>query len=265
MQSLSENLETLRAQAPLIHNITNYVVMNTTANALLAVGASPVMAHAVEEVEHMVTYARALVLNIGTLSPAWIQAMLRAGRAARARGIPIVLDPVGAGATALRTDTALRLLGEIGVSVVRGNASEIRALRQEHGAGPKGVDSTDEVDAAVDAARSLVDRYSVVVSISGPTDVIIGTGQLARVRNGHAMMSRVTGMGCTASALTGALLAVEASTFQAATQAMILTGIAGELAGASAAGPGSFQMYFLDALYAMTKTEIDQRTKCEVV
>jgi hydroxyethylthiazole kinase len=264
MAKLWENLQKIRAEAPLIHNITNYVVMNTTANALLAVGASPVMAHAVGEVEVMVGYARALVLNIGTLSPAWVQAMLRAGRVARQRSIPIVLDPVGAGATPLRTDTALELLREVSPTVVRGNASEIRALGSQVGA-TKGVDSTDAVDSALEAAHTLANRHGLVVSISGPTDIIVGRETVARVHNGHPMMTRVTGMGCTASALTGALLAVESSPALAATQAMVLGGIAGELAAARSQGPGSFQANFLDALYNLEQSDIERHEKWEMV
>ncbi len=257
MKQVWENLQEIRNEAPLVHNITNYVVMNTTANALLAIGASPVMAHAVEEVESMVGFARALVLNIGTLSSAWIEAMLRAGKAAKARMVPIVLDPVGAGATRLRTDTALKLLDEATPTVIRGNASEIRALCDSL-AITKGVDSTDSVDSALEAADKLVERYSLVVSISGPTDIIVGKGQVARVHNGSAMMTRVTGMGCTASAITGAFLAVESSAFHAASQAMVTMGVAGEITASRATGPGTFQTQFLDVLYALDRADLER-------
>jgi len=263
MSTIWDNLSKIRSASPLVHNITNYVVMNTSANALLAVGASPVMAHALEEVETMVGYAGALVLNIGTLSPAWVEAMLRAGKAAKARSVPIVLDPVGAGATPLRTDTALKLLEEVSPSVVRGNASEIRALGGSL-ASTKGVDSTDSVESAIEAAKALVERYSLVVSISGPTDVIVSKTQIARVHNGSPLMTRVTGMGCTASALTGAYLAVEASHFEAAAQAMVVTGIAGELAASQSAGPGTFQVQFLDALYALNQAQIESLGRWEI-
>jgi len=264
MSTIWHNLSKIRSNAPLVHNITNYVVMNSTANALLAVGASPVMAHALEEVEIMVCYAGALVLNIGTLSPAWVEAMLLAGKAAKARSIPIVLDPVGAGATPLRTDTALRLLGEVSPSVVRGNASEIRALGGSLAA-TKGVDSTDSVDSAIEAAKALVERYSLVVSISGPTDVVVSKTHVARIHNGSPMMTRVTGMGCAASALTGAYLAVEPSPFEAATQAMVVTGIAGELAAAQSTGPGTFQVQFLDALANISQGNIESLGRWEIV
>ena len=255
-----DDVRRIRTEAPLVHNITNYVVMNTTANALLAAGASPVMAHAVEEVEEMAGLARALVLNIGTLSGPWIEAMLVAGRAARRRGIPIVLDPVGSGATRFRTATALRLLDEVAPSIVRGNASEIASLVSAAG-GTKGVDSTRASDQTVDAARAVAQRWGCVVSLSGATDIIIGEGSELRGRNGHAMMARVTGMGCTASALSGAFAAVNPSPLRAAAHAMALMGIAGEMAAERAEGPGSFQMHFLDALSRVAEADVARRLK----
>jgi hydroxyethylthiazole kinase len=256
------DLARIRAEAPLVHNITNYVVMNTTANALLAVGASPVMAHAVEEVEEMVGLARALVLNIGTLSGPWVEAMLRAGRAARRRGIPVVLDPVGSGATRLRTDTARRLLEDVGPTIVRGNASEIASLLSATG-DTKGVDSTRASEESVPCAQALADRWHCVVSVSGATDVIVGEGMVLRVRNGHPLMTRVTGMGCTASALTGAFAAVNPSPLRAAAHAMAVMGIAGEMAMERAEGPGTLQLHFLDALARMDETDVTRRLRLE--
>lgn len=265
---LWDDVERIRAEAPLVHNITNYVVMNTTANALLAVGASPVMAHALDEVEEMVGLARALVLNIGTLSPPWIEAMVRAGRAARRKGIPVVLDPVGSGATALRTATALRLLEEVSPTIVRGNASEIASLAPASGsAGPagrtKGVDSTRRSEETVDMAHALAGRRGCVVAVSGPTDVIVGGGRVVRVRNGHPMMARVTGLGCTATALIGACAAVNPSALQAAAHGLALNGIAGEIAAERAGGPGTLQLYLLDALYDLTEAEATARARIE--
>jgi hydroxyethylthiazole kinase len=259
---LFSDLTRIRTEAPLVHNITNYVVMNTTANALLAVGASPVMAHAVPEVEEMVGLARALVLNIGTLSGPWIEAMLLAGRAARRRGIPIVLDPVGSGATHLRTETALRLLEEVRPSIVRGNASEIASLVSGEG-GTKGVDSTRASEATVAHAQVLAGLWSCAVVVSGATDVIVGDGTVLRVRNGHPMMTRVTGMGCIASALTGAFAAVNPTAVRAAAHAMALMGIAGEMAAERAEGPGTLQVLFLDALSRIGEADITRRLKLE--
>jgi hydroxyethylthiazole kinase len=254
------DLSRIRAEAPLVHNITNYVVMNTTANALLAIGASPVMAHAVEEVEEMVGLARALVLNIGTLSGPWIEAMVRAGRAARRRGIPVVLDPVGSGATRFRTATARRLLDEVAPTIVRGNASEIASLVSDTG-GTKGVDSTRDADRTVDAARAVAERWHCVVSLSGATDIIVDGSAELRVRNGHPMMARVTGMGCAASALTGAFAAVNPDPLRAAAHAMGVMGIAGEMAAEKAEGPGTMQLYFLDALARIGEAEVTHRLR----
>ena len=260
--TLWHDIEQIRAQAPLVHNITNYVVMNTTANALLAIGASPVMAHAVEEVEEMAALASALVLNIGTLSATWIDAMIRAGLAARRRGIPTVLDPVGSGATRLRTTTAAQLLETVAPAIVRGNASEIASLAGA-AAGTKGVDSTRSSLDVVDMAGQLAERAHCVVVVSGATDVIVGHGKVAKVLNGDPLMPRVTGMGCTASALTGAFAAVNPSPFEAALNAMALMGIAGEIAAEEADGPGSLQLRFLDVLYNITEADVLARVRVE--
>ncbi len=236
--------------------------MNTTANALLALGASPVMAHAAEEVEEMAALAQALVINIGTLSPAWVRSMRKAMRSAAANRRPIVFDPVGAGATRFRTETCRQLLEEVPPSIVRGNASEIRALAGAT-AGTKGVDSTETSDAALDAARVLATRYGCVVTVSGATDIIVSSGHVVRVTNGHPMMPRVTGLGCTATALTGAFAAVNPSHLDAAAHAMAVMGIAGEIAAAESPGPGSFQVRFLDALYLLQEPDIRTRLKLE--
>jgi len=245
-----------------VHNITNFVVMNLTANALLALGASPVMAHAEEEVEEMVGLARALVINIGTLSRPWVHSMIEAERAAWDRRIPIVLDPVGAGATRFRTETAHRLMNEVPPTIVRGNASEIRALcNADHVT--KGVDSVHGPEEALEAARALAERYRCVVSISGATDLIVDGEGVIRIRNGHPMMPRVTGLGCTATALTGAFAAVNPAPLRAAAHAMAVMGIAGELATVECHGPGTFQVRFLDALYLLRESDIQDRLRME--
>jgi hydroxyethylthiazole kinase len=244
-------LSSLRRERPLVHNITNYVVMDVSANALLAIGASPVMAHAVEEVEEMVGLAGALVINIGTLSPRWVEAMLAAGRAARARGIPIVLDPVGAGATRYRTETALQMLEQVRPTIVRGNASEILALAQAHG-DTKGVDSSRGVEEACRAALDLARRWHTVVAVTGPEDLVVDGSREIRVANGHALMGRVTGTGCVASALTAAFAAVEPNALTATASALVAFGVAGELAAAGDPRPGSFRMRLIDALDELT-------------
>jgi len=254
---LTADLNLVRQKSPLVHNITNYVVMNNTANALLAIGASPVMAHAVDEVEDMVAIASSLVINIGTLSDEWIKAMLLAGKSANKKGIPVVLDPVGAGATIYRTKTSLSLIEECKPSVIRGNASEIMALVNSQ-IRTKGVDSITLSDSAIDAAKMLATNTGAVVVISGPTDYITDGERLAEVKNGSVMMTKVTGLGCTATALTGAFAAVNGNFFEAATHAMAIMGIVGELAAAKSQGPGTLQMHFLDELYNISGNEIDK-------
>lgn len=248
-------LRRVRERAPLVHNITNYVVMNNTANALLALGASPVMAHAEDEVEDMVGIASALVLNIGTLSAPWIAAMKRAARAASRAGKPIALDPVGAGATDFRTRTVEELLRTAMPTVIRGNASEIMAVASGWG-GTKGVDSADPAEAAVASAARLAERTGAVIVVSGAVDYIVANGRMAENDRGHPLMGRVTGMGCTATAVIGAFLGVEPDDpFAAAEAAMAIMGAAGEKAAETARGPGSFQVAFLDAL-ALPESEL---------
>lgn len=257
--SVWDDLGRLRAAGPLVHNITNLVVMNATANALLAVGASPVMAHALEEVEDMVGLAGSLVLNIGTLDAAWVEAMMRAGTRAATRGIPVVLDPVGAGATTYRTATARLLLDAVRPAIVRGNASEIRALAGETQA-TKGVDSTETSEAAWQAARHLASR-GCVVSVSGEVDLVTDAIVTVEVANGHPLLTRVTGMGCAATALTGAFAAVNPSPLAAAAHAMAVVGIAGEIAAERAAGPGSFWPLWLDALASLDEETVSARLR----
>ncbi len=246
----------VRETAPLVHNITNFVVMNNTANALLAVGASPIMAHAPEELDELLGIASALVLNIGTLSGPWIESMRAAGRIARERGLPVVLDPVGAGASRLRTETSLTLLDEARPAVVRGNASEIMALAGEAGR-TRGVDSTrDASEAGGPAARLARERGCVAVA-SGATDVVTDGATVVRITGGHELMPRVTGMGCTATAVVGAFLAVNPDPLAAAAHAMAAMSAAGRRASATAKGPGSMQVAFLDALHALERGDMD--------
>lgn len=254
----ARNLAAVRATTPLVHNITNFVVMNPTANALLACGASPVMAHAENEVEDMVALAGSLVLNIGTLTDTWVGSMLKAARKATGLGKPIVLDPVGAGATPLRTNAARAILSQAKVSVVRGNASEILALAGD-GSGAKGVDARHGVEDAATAARELALSLKVTLAMTGRTDLVTDGRRTLMIDGGHSLMPRVTGTGCTASALVGAFLAVDPDPVTASASALALLALAGERAGSPAGGPGSFQTHLLDALYAITPDELDAR------
>ncbi len=251
----------IRRSAPLVHNITNYVVMNTTANALLALGASPVMAHAEEEVREMVGLAGALVVNLGTISAPWARAARIAMEEAEKRKTPVVFDPVGAGATSYRTDTYRELVTSFPPSIIRGNASEIMALAGAAAAATKGVDSTSSSRDALEAAAALAGELGGAVCVSGETDYIIGRGSKVRIENGHPLMARITGLGCAASALCGAFAAVEPDPVAAAAGAMAVLGIAGEEAAEKASGPGSFQYRLLDALHLLDEETIRRRLK----
>jgi hydroxyethylthiazole kinase len=261
-KQLKTDLTLVREQSPLVHNITNYVVMNNTANALLAIGASPVMAHAVEEVKDMVAIASALVLNMGTLSEKWVEAMLLAGQAAQEKGIPVIFDPVGVGATPYRNQVAALILSTCKPSVIRGNASEIMSLAKEDIA-TKGVDSTASSNAALDAARRLSLETGAVVVISGEEDFITDGKAVYCVKNGSSLMSKVTGMGCTATAMIGAFTAVNSNRLIAAMHAMTVMGVAGEMAASKSEGPGSMQLHFLDALYHLTADILAERAIIE--
>ncbi len=249
--AMAEVCAQLRAQRPLVHNVTNFVVMNFTANVLLAAGASPAMVHAVEEAEAFVALSRALVVNIGTLDSPFVAGMERAAGAARSNGIPWVLDPVGVGATAYRNDVAGRLLA-LGPSVVRGNASEIIALAGLSGARPKGVDSTAGSEDALAAARSLSTRAGTVVAVTGSTDYVVDGEEVVAIPGGHPMSQDVTGTGCATSALVGACLAV-APPARAAVAALALMKAAAARAAADDPGPGTFAVRLLDALNALSR------------
>jgi hydroxyethylthiazole kinase len=259
---LSAAVAAVRSQRPLVHNITNYVVMNNSANALLAIGASPVMAHWEDEMAEMTAIAGALVINIGTLDSRWISGMKAAGVAASRRGTPIVLDPVGAGATSQRTSVVMELIELCKPTIIRGNASEIMTVASawskysgsseqdcEESAKSKGVDSSASSDDAVQAAIRLAQQSGAVVVISGATDYITDGKVVHTVEGGDEIMTAVTGMGCTATALTGAFAAVCKDPMTAAVAAMAVMNAAGEKAAAQARGNGSMQMHFLDELY----------------
>ena len=245
---LSAAIAAVRTQNPLVHNITNYVVMNNSANALLAIGASPVMAHWVSEMEEMTAIAGALVLNIGTLDDKWIEGMLAAGKTAMRRGTPIVLDPVGVGATSQRTEAAIKIIEQCRPTIIRGNASEIMAL-VDASVKSKGVDSSASSDDALESAKRLAVDTGAVVVISGATDYITNGIDVYTVEGGNPIMTTVTGMGCTSTAIVGAFAAVVEDPTVAATAAMAVMSLAGERAAEYSRGNGSMQVNFLDELY----------------
>lgn len=260
----------VRACSPLVHSITNFVVMNFNANVLLAMGASPVMAHAHEEVTDMVGIAQSLVLNIGTLEPYWIESMRLALQAAQMKGIPTVLDPVGAGATRYRNECIELLLKTASPSVIRGNASEIMSVAGS-AVQTRGVDSSAAAQDALQSARALAQSTAGVVCISGPVDhVLDAAGRHASLSNGHEWMTRITGVGCSATALVGAFCAVQPDAWRATVAAMAYLGVVGEVAAqkvqTQGAGVGSMQAALLDQLQLldqhtfMSKLKLTQTT-----
>lgn len=248
-------LKTLRDQSPLVHCITNYVAMNIAANVTLAAGASPAMVHAADEVAEFTSLSGALTINIGTLSPPWVESMKTAAAAARAAAIPWVLDPVAHFATGYRGRAARELL-ILQPTIIRGNASEIISLGGGSGFG-KGADSGDSVEDAKIVARELARAKNCVVAVSGPTDFITDGTRIAMIRGGSDIMPKVTALGCSLTALVGAYAAI-APAFDATVAAFTLFAEAGERAARHSSGPGSFSISFLDQLSALQAGDLDE-------
>ncbi len=254
----------IREKRPMIHHITNYVVMNVTANVTLAMGASPVMAHANEEVEEMVAFASAHVLNPGTLSPHWITAMLASGKKARELGIPIILDPVGAGATKLRTETCRQILDEVRPDVIRGNQAEVMILAGEE-ARIQGVDSLETGEVPVEAFKALARQTGAVICVTGPVDHVTDGETAFSISNGHPMMGNVTGTGCSSTTAVAVHCAVGGATVQSCALGLAVFGACGELAAEESSGPGSFQVAILDALYNAPSRNLGARLRISEV
>ena len=269
-----EYLAKVRANSPLIHNITNYVTVEGCANILLACGASPIMADDADEAAEITALCGGLNINIGTLNGRTVGAMLIAGRKANELGHPVVLDPVGAGASKLRTETAKRLLSEVKFAVVRGNMSEIRALAGGTGT-TKGVDADaadsvteDRLGAAVSFLKAVAKQWNTVGAVTGAIDIVTDGEKAYCIRNGHPMMSSVTGTGCQLSALTAAYVTANpGDTLAAAAAAVCAMGIAGEIAFERllpADGNATYRNYIIDAVFRMTPGQFEGRAKYEV-
>lgn len=273
LNQLKTDLGTLlgkvRASTPLVHHITNYVTVNDCANMTLAIGASPVMADSIHEVRDMVSIAAALVINTGTLNEATVAAMQAAAQQANAKGIPLVLDPVGAGATPYRTKTVHQLLQQARFSVIRGNLSEIKVL-----AGldepTRGVDAATVFDAGSDRqamqvfVKNMASKLNVTLAITGAVDVISDGRQVCFIENGRPEMSRVTGTGCMCSSLVGAFLPVADSSFMAAVAAVACMGTAGEIADENRQpheGNASYRNRIIDAVYNLTAAQMTERVR----
>jgi hydroxyethylthiazole kinase len=254
-KTCAELLTRIHDKHPLIHHITNFVVMNDTANATLALGALPVMAHAKEEVAEMVGAAGALVLNPGTLTPEWVDAMLIAGKRANELGVPVVYDPVGVGATKLRNETGARFLRELHLAVVRGNSGEVGALAGAGGV-VKGVESVEGVKDPVQVAKDLARKYNTIVAITGKRDIISDGTRVLGVDNGHVMLKTITGTGCMATTTIAIFCAVERDFQVASAAALACYGLAAQRAARRAKGPGTFRAALLDALYQLTPAQV---------
>lgn len=260
---ISEILERIHQERPLIHNITNMVAMNDSANIILAVGALPIMAHAQEEVGEMVKAAGALVLNIGTLTPEQIESMIIAGRVANSLKIPVILDPVGAGATNLRTESALRLQEKIKINIVRGNFAEISILDGLKG-NIKGVESIGTEKNSVEIACSLARKYNQVAIITGKQDVVTDGKRVVEIDNGSPMLRTITATGCMATSLIASFAAVDEDYLLASTGALVCFGLAGERAAVKAQGPGSFKMNLFDEIYNLNEKIISEGLKVNI-
>jgi len=255
-------LDAIRARRPLIHSITNLVVTNTTANALLALGASPAMVEGADEVEEFVVKSAALVVNLGTMSADRAAAMRLAVAAARRAGTPWVLDPVAVGVMRYRSQLARDLL-QHAPGVIRGNASEIISLEGRADGMAHGVDSSAGSDAAVAAAQRLARATGAAVAVTGAVDYVTDGTRTVSIHNGDPMMARVTGLGCTATAIVGACMAVEADRFAATVHGLAITAIAGEIAAARSRGPGSLQLEIYDALYRLDAATLTDRVRLQ--
>lgn len=264
LRPLGNYLETLRAVTPLVHCMTNYVAMNSTANLLLATGASPAMLHAPEEVAEFTAISSGLSINIGTISAHWADAMLVATATAHEHGVPWVLDPVAVGATRYRQTLCAQLL-VAKPSVIRGNASEILALNGLASQG-RGVDSTAATEQVMDAAIALAQQYGCIVAMTGESDWVTDGTQHYRINGGHPLMPRVTTLGCGLSALVASFVAANREAPLGATAAALACfAVAGERAGNSAQGPGSFQVALLDALYQLTPDDLTILSQLEAM
>lgn len=265
IQTICDDLVAIRARRPLVHSITNYVVMNETANATLCLGALPVMAHAKEEVAEMASMASALVLNIGTLEPDWIDAMSIAGQSANKAGVPVILDPVGVGATKYRTESAKRLLDEVEVSIIRGNSAEVSTLAGLSSE-IRGVEAISAGELTDETVKGFAKQIGCTVAITGAVDMVSDGVRSARIANGDSMMGTVVGTGCISNVIVAAFAGVEKDLFTAAVGALVTYGIAGEIAAAAAPGkPGTFHVELYNALYAVNVDDITKLSKIHIV
>ncbi len=267
LQSIAQILQEVRANKPLVHHITNYVTVNDCANVTLAIGGSPIMADDIDEMEDIVSITSALVLNIGTLNHRTVESMLAAGRFANARHIPVILDPVGAGASTLRNETTRRLLEQVKIAVIRGNMSEIMFVAGLQSS-TLGVDASDAdmkggIAKGIETAKVVALRLKCVTAITGATDIISDGRRTLTIENGSSLMSRITGTGCMCSSLVGSFCGASDDYLAAAAGGVLSMGIAGELAAdvAGGKGNGSFRMAIIDAISQLDGDILSKRAR----
>jgi hydroxyethylthiazole kinase len=270
-KKIIELLKDLREKNPLVHHITNYVTVNDCANITLAIGGSPVMADDINEVSEMVSIASSFVINIGTLNSRSVESMIKAGKRANELKIPVILDPVGAGATSYRTETCKRIISEVKLAVIRGNLSEIKTIYGIESK-TKGVDSSesfsensDEFSREKEMAKTLANKLETIIAITGEVDLITDGKTLYTTSNGHKMMSKVTGTGCMCTSLIGSYLGAGDNNLIAALAGIVSMGIAGEIAyeclDRNSGGTGTLKVNIIDAIYNLSETEINKRSK----
>jgi hydroxyethylthiazole kinase len=257
-------LREIRKTRPLVHHLTNIVVANDNANTMLSLGALPVMAYAREEVEEMVSQAGALVVNLGTLTKELVESALLAGRRANALGVPVILDPVGAGATYFRKESALLFLREVKVAVLRGNVAEVRSLLGLSSR-MRGVESGDNSWDHLSVAREAAQQFALVVAVTGAIDYVSDGSRAIAVHNGHALLTRVTGTGCMATSLCGAFAALKRDFLFSTAGALGFLGVCAEKSALHAHGPGSFRVALFDAMYNLQEEEFEKSLRLEVL
>ena len=259
--SLYEKVKTLK---PVVHHLTNWVTIYDCAGIVKTLGASPVMAHAPEEMEDMTSIASALVLNIGTLTVDLVEAMIKAGNTANKKGIPIILDVCGAGATHLRNEKCFELLDTLKIGIIKGNSSEIARIAGEN-VRTQGVDSTDTGLNTVEIAKQLADQRQSTVVVTGATDIVTGAGKTFLIKNGHPLMASVVGTGCMAASVIGTFAAVEKDLATASACGLACYEIAAEMAAEKTNAPGSFKTRLYDEIYLLQKESVEKRMKIEIL
>jgi hydroxyethylthiazole kinase len=260
--SASDILEKVRLQKPIVHHITNWVTTYDCANIVKVFGASPVMAHAKEEVADMAGIASALVLNIGTLTEDLVEAMLLAAKSANRKGIPVVLDVCGAGATKFRNDMCSKILDEVKVGIIKGNASEIASISGEN-VQTRGVDAAAVEKDLREVAARLAKKMSCTVVITGIEDIVADGKRVVIVKNGHSMMTNIVGTGCMAASVIGTFAAVEEDMVEASVAGLVCYEVAAEVAAKAATGPGTFKEKLFDAVFNIDEDTINRMQRVE--